>query len=128
MARKSTSKSGKANSGDFGVDFVSLRLSDADKAHLAEQAPSADDIVSSIVRCAEEGYKVSLSYVERSDSYVASLTTPINPDNGRKAALSGFGPTPDSALMCLFYKHYHIGNDGAWALAVDGKDSFGAFG
>ena len=130
MARnngKSDSKTGKTASGDFGVDFVSLRLSDEDKAMLSEAIPEAGDVLSDVVRMVEGGYKLSLSFVEKSDSYCATITSPTNPETGRKSALSGFGPTPDLALAVLAHKHYHLGNGGDWMLVVDnpGWELFG---
>ena len=130
MARnngKTGTKTGKTAPGDFGVDFVSLRLSDEDKAAFADAALDPADVLSDLVRMVEAGYKLSVSYVEKSGSFVATITSPPNLETGRRSALSGFGPTPDLALAVLAHKHYHIGNGGDWMLVVD-NPGWGMFG
>lgn len=114
MARKTATRKTKA--GDFGVDFVEVPLTADQKKELYEGTYTAEDLLNGMVHMVEAGFKVSLSYSERSSSYIATYTGPADVDTGRKAACSSHGPSVDVALAAAVYKWTVITDGGNWDL------------
>lgn len=101
---------------DFGVDFVTIRLSDAQKAEIKETPFSFEDLENALTRWVESGQKVSFTWGDRNGAIICTLTSKENPETKRKACVSSFGPDVITAAMVAWYKFAVLTDGGNWEL------------
>ena len=85
--------------------FINYSLTNADREWLAVADLSTEFPWSSLVEEVETGYKFSLSYDEKSSSYLASLTDRMSGGPHQNTCLTGRGSTPERAFCSLMYRH-----------------------
>lgn len=86
--------------------WVECPLTDHDKEHLRAEEFSAQEIIEGITALVSSGYKLSISFDERSDAVGAYLTAPKQGSSNRVVCLSARAPFLEAALAVLLYKHY----------------------
>lgn len=127
MATKRKATSTNKRSNDFGVDFVSFRLTEAEKKELHDNPPAEDAIFAEITRMVDNGFKFTLGFNERNQAYIATFTGPKDPTTGRKKAVSGFADDPTMACISAVYKCVQLTDGGNWDLN-EITNEWGSFG
>lgn len=117
----------RATRQDFGVDFLRIYLGKQEKAEIAAQDWKMEDTTHAVVSWVEAGYKVSLTYNEKNDSFICTLTSPTIPETGRKVGVSSFAPSVEEAVQVAWYKWSVVTEGGQWSLydAQEGFDRYG---
>lgn len=110
---------GKSNnngnkSGNFGVEFLNVPLAPDEKQALAEMEYDASDIEDWLVTMVEAGAKVSLTFSDRSDSYIATATHTEPGEGNRRVAYSGFGGSVGQSVQVLAFKWGKLTDAGGW--------------
>lgn len=96
--------------------FIDIKLSDDELEAGLLLWSDADELWDLVVQVMVEGYKVSLTRDEESDSFCASLTgKDCTPDNRSKTITAWFDTASD-ALRLVLYKHYVVAASG-WGAA-----------
>lgn len=95
------------------VQWVDVSLTTAQAADMKKVLHSADIIMDGLLKILESGYKMTLSWDARSNSYAAYII-PKDPkgDNGGKI-LSTRSASPLSAIRGAIFRHYYV-FDGHW--------------
>lgn len=107
MAKKSSGSAGVKKKSDLygGFSFITVRLSEDDKAWL-DAADCADEFpLSQLFSLAEEGYKFSLKEDAKNNTFVASLADIREGSDSHRRILSGRGSTALNAWFALAYRH-----------------------
>ena len=86
--------------------WVKAELSESEKADLKGREISEAELVDSLEGIIAAGYKISISYDERSDCVGAYLTAPKELFPGRTVCLSARAPSVGYAITVLLYKHF----------------------
>lgn len=86
--------------------FVSCELTVEDKKALREGAMSYEDAWEGLLDIIPEGYKLSVSWDEKNDTFTASLTAGKGTAGNAGWCLTGRGATFDGAVVSLAYKHF----------------------
>lgn len=122
MARGNAKSKQSKRPGSNEVEFVSIRLSDEDKAALAEKEPmTAHEFFGMCDTLVAEGYKISVSMQNNgSVNFTATCRDSGHVNEGK--ALSGWGDSVISAAMSFLYKHDDL-SGGDWAASAS-PDSF----
>lgn len=108
MARKNGSSSSNSQPPHR---FLDIRLNERQKDDLRgydleEEFPR--DMVDDLVR---QGYKYSLSYDPKNDTYIASLTDRLPGSAFQSTTLTGRGSTAANAHAALLYRHFVVANE-----------------
>lgn len=100
--------SNNSKSGDDYVlpSFVSCELSDAEKDKCRANLMEPDAILETLSDLAGNGYKITVSYDNRSDCVSAFLTATEGQRTNKGLAISSRAPDAQGALTVLFYKHF----------------------
>jgi hypothetical protein len=97
-------KSGGTN--DFGVEFVSIHLSDEDKDVIRHMDVDIEGIFGWIQRWLDDGYKISCSYDLHNSCFIFSMTggklCTVKENVGR--CLVSRGSSPEQAFFSCLYK------------------------
>lgn len=94
------------------TEWVSCELTEDEKNNLKSQEVSDAECVEALADIVAAGFKISISYDERSDCVGAYLTSPDKGPGGVTVCLSARAPLLSQALSVLFYKHYtKLGGD-----------------
>lgn len=86
--------------------FVSCELTVEDKKALREGAMSYEDAWEGLLDIIPEGYKLSISWDEKNDTFTASLTAGAGTGDNAGWCLTGRGASFDGAIISLGYKHF----------------------
>jgi hypothetical protein len=119
--RQKKKKTGSAS----GWTFVNVSLTRRDKEALQAWIDDNVDLWSEVLRQVDNGYKISLTWEERSDGFLATMAGRSCIPENRNRILSGRGRDPQGAVASVLYKHLHLSYDGIWP-GDDGLD--GEFG
>jgi len=107
-SKKAAPAGNSAGNGDKFGKFVVCNLSDEDKvsvkAHLYEDA----GVVGFLEACIHDGYKVSVSWDERSDCCAVFMTCTRQGSEDVGWTLSARGPDVCKAITVLAYKHIEL--------------------
>lgn len=109
---KSSKAKSKADEKEWG--FINYNLTAKDKSDLADMDYDTEFPNELAFAAVEEGYKFSLSYNAKNDTYVASLTDLQEASDYFKKTLSGYGSSPRKAFISLMYRHCVLAVDGDW--------------
>lgn len=94
------------------VGFIDLPLTEQQKiqfaAFEASEQPHLSDMLEGL---AAAGHKISLSYNEKNDTFVAALTGLLRPSRGGNETVSAFAGSLVRAMMLLCFKHYGLANE-----------------
>lgn len=88
--------------------WVKCELKESDKDDLQRRAVDAPELLSALGGIIEQGFKISISYDERSDCVGAYLTAPKEMFAGRVVCLSARAPDMARAVLVLLYKHFEV--------------------
>ena len=86
--------------------FVSCELTVEDKKALREGAMTYEDAWEGLLDIIPEGYKLSISWDEKNDTFTASLTAGAGTGGNAGWCLTGRGASFDGAIISLGYKHF----------------------
>lgn len=86
--------------------WVAADLSDEEREGLKRRSVPIEDTIKALAGLIEQGFKISISYDERSDCVGAYLTAPKAASKGRTICLSARAPTLEKALLVLLFKHF----------------------
>jgi hypothetical protein len=95
--------------------FINYDLSKADKEWLASADLDAEYPLALVCDLVAEGYKFGLSFDDRNQSYVASLTDRSESSTFYNSCLTGRGATALDAWCSLAYRHLHLAQ-GDWTM------------
>lgn len=96
------------------LGFVSIDLSDTDRASLAQLHFEAEDAFSFLEEMCDDGYKVTVSEDGAHSCYICSATGRTPDNQNRGYTLSGRGKTFLGSVASLAYKHITLCERGAW--------------
>lgn len=104
------SRAGKSAAGPSFPEtrWVKCDLSPDEKDDLKKREVSVTAVIASLADVIGEGFKISVSYDERSDCVGAYLTAPKESGLGGAVCLSARAPTLETALAVLLYKHFEV--------------------
>lgn len=105
--RTSPAKS-KAPTGFPQTRWVKCDLSEDQKNDLKQREISDTDTMGAVQGMLSEGFKVSISYDERSDCFGAYATAPKEAFGSGTVCLSARAPLLAQALSVLLYKHFEV--------------------
>lgn len=112
---KSTKGETRGNKSWTDYDFVTIDLSDAQKAHFkALTAEETDELSDSLGTLLELEYKVSFAGDNRNDCIIASLTCRREADDNYGYVLSSRASTWYEAMMLCAFKHLFCCENGVW--------------
>jgi len=106
---------GNANTGNTTeFEFIDTYLDKADEEWLEANSDVADEAVLSLIGEVEVGFKLSVSFDQRSSQYLASLTdnSAGSPNTGK--IRTARASTAFDALYALYYKLRYKSPDGVW--------------
>lgn len=118
---------GKKGNKRFSVEFVNISLNVDDKAALAESTLTSEELALSVFRLVDNGFKVSLGFNARTDSFIASITGQIPDTPNYKRCVTSHGSSAENALLALQYKYEVYCPDGEFP-SDDGNSFYGDFG
>jgi|SRR5215467_1595750 len=119
MATKSKSAStGQSFGTNLAFVFVNYDLTEGDKKSLKAANPSADQVLGTIVQLVKEGYKVSMSWDNRSDCVQAFLIGSSKECPNHGFILTSRAASAHKALASLLWKHTSV-FEGVWHDRVD---------
>lgn len=100
---------------DFNWDFVELKLTEKDKPKVQAFAKEYNgDCVEILADIVEIGYKVSISWVDKQNSYVVSVSgTDRSPDNQKQTITSWSGDIFEACAIAG-YKVLKLADDKLW--------------
>lgn len=101
-------------------EFVPCELSEAEIADALGQFSDGGVLWDLAVSTMQEGYKLSITYEEKSDSFCASLTGKNCPKPNQGKTLTGWYDDPSSALAVVLYKA-NVKLGGVWVNPDQGK-------
>lgn len=119
---------GKRNAKSTGFgDFwkVTVNLSANDKRRLGGLDLEAEFVLKDIFSAVEQGYKFSMSYSQKNDTYIATLTDKADDSPSKNGVLNGYGATPINSFASLLFKHRYI-LEGDWRSYKPDDSSDGA--
>lgn len=93
--------------------FINPYLSDADKAHLADNADSLIECVMELAGCVRDEYSLRVAFDRHSLRYNALLTCVADGIPNTGLILSVRGAAPTDALYALHYLHF-VKSEGLW--------------
>lgn len=88
----------------WDVDFINLHLTERQKVELAQWDESGEKCISILEELVSDGCKVSFSYDEGNDSYIATVTAPAPERGVRKRCFTSRGRSTLLALRCAAFK------------------------
>lgn len=103
--RPNTAKS-KASPTFPPTEWVSCELTEDEKKYLKSQEVSDSELLENVAAVLAAGFKVSISFDERSDCVGAYLTAPRGRNEAVTHCLSARAPFLQAALHVLLYKHF----------------------
>lgn len=86
--------------------FINCELTDAERDKCKNNLIEPSEIMETLSDLAGNGYKVTISYDNRSDCVSAFLTGTAGQRTNKSLALSSRAPDAQGALTVLFYKHF----------------------
>lgn len=92
--------------GNQWTEFVDIPLSEDDFDEIGKAFPDFDAVNEAVTELVEKGYRVSLSFNQGNDAFIASVTCKDteSPNNGK--TFNAFAGSWLEALQCALYKHY----------------------
>jgi len=119
MARK-----GAAAKKNFtAFEFIRCELNADDKKRVPEfvksQKNTYDDLVTEAL---QSGHKISLSFNETNDSFIASMSGKPDECVNANKCLTAHGKSPAMALWVVLYKHTQLFQSGVWYMDEEGED------
>ena len=101
-----STKTAQVNSGytQFVNVNVPAHMKDAARQYLRD----ADTFVTAVGDIVESGYRFGLSYDEKRDALIASLTCRREGDPNMGKTLTAFAPTWAEAMAVVLFKHYEV--------------------
>ncbi len=86
--------------------FVTCELTVEDKKSLREGAMPYEDAWEGLLDVIPEGYKLSISWDDKNETFTASLTAGAGTGDNAGWCLTGRGASFDGAVCSLAYKHF----------------------
>lgn len=112
----------KSNRFKSNIEFVTLKLTTADKEKFAEWAKTGEKKIFAMLDTLNEGgYKLSISPDFNNACVIASLTATDNSTHNNGLCMTSRGETVIEALLVACYKHFVIADEQDWLL-VAGKN------
>ncbi len=105
------------------VKFVPVRL-DADQKETFKSWEVAEgiDVGEMLTNLILDGYKISVSYADKSGSFVASVTCRTDDPPNRGLCITSHHETPYKALMVALFKHFVVLAETPWKEYATGSD------
>lgn len=89
----------------YDWNFVNIKLTAEDKPKLEKYAKEHKlDVVSALTAIASYGYKFSLSFVDDSNSWVASVSGSDRSKHNNKATMTSWSDDPAEAIFMAAFK------------------------
>lgn len=121
--RKKTSKKSKPKATDWKNRFVRFNLTKDDEKRLDELASRTDlNLGEWVLNQVADGYKFSLNEQADGSCYIASLVDRNEESDFFDWTLNARGADPETALICLLYKHT-ICFEGVWPAVEDASEN-----
>jgi hypothetical protein len=112
----------KSNRFKSNIEFVTLKLTTADKAKFDEWAKVGEKkLFPMLDELGEGGYKISISPDFNNACVIASITATDNSTHNVGLCMTSRGETIVEALLVACYKHFVLADGSDW-LAVAGKN------
>jgi len=119
MARKGAAA--KKNFPTF--EFIRCELNADDKKRVPEFVKSHKNVYDDLVTEAlQSGHKISLSFNETNDSFIASMSGKPDECVNEKKCLTAHGKSPAMALWVVLYKHVELFQASVWESADESED------
>lgn len=107
------------------VEFVPVRLNAEQKIAFVDfESKEGIDIGEMLTELILNGYKVSISYADKSQSFVASVTCRVDEAPNKGLCVTSHHETPYRALMVALYKHFVVLDKTPWKEYAEG-DTWG---
>lgn len=115
IKRRKTSKPTQNGNGFQDFEFVEMRLDASDKAQFqAYVSSSADELWDDLYTLIQAGYKLSVSYMDNNDCFIASLTCRSDGDPNYNRVLSSRSDSFIDAVLLGVYKTTVLCKDNHW--------------
>lgn len=105
------------------VEFVHIRLTDEQKKGYTnfclERGSDFGILLSELVL---DGYKLSLSYANKSETYVATIICRVDDHANSGLSVSSHHTKPYEAIMVALYKHFEVIGDTNWREFATGSE------
>lgn len=98
----------KVETGGDWLGFKAINLSTEDKERYAAWDVHDDDLWVLLADVVNSGYKLSLSFNEKNQTYIAAFTCKDNASPNNGFTISAFAQTWYNALRVLLFKHVVI--------------------
>lgn len=119
MARKNAAK----NKSFTQFEFVRCELNADDKKRVPEFVKSYKNSYDDpLTEALQSGHKVSLSFNETNDSFIASMSGKPDECINANKCLTAHGKSPAMALWVVLYKHVELFQSGVWEGTADDED------
>lgn len=114
----------KKKSANSWKGFIDCELTTEDK-YLLKTTDATHDYppLPTITKLVEDGYKFSLSFDKKNDTYIASLTDQDFASPTEGYTLTGRGGEPIKAITALLFKHFIKLEDG-WITPAEQDDDY----
>jgi hypothetical protein len=111
----------KDSTTDYGVTFVNVHLSDADKEALSQWDVSNEDLVAWLERTVDNGYKVSFSQDINNACHIVAITgkDTCSPPDNKGLCLMSRGSSLRHALYSAIFKTENYCIDGVFPLTAN---------
>lgn len=105
---------GQKNANSWEYSFLNIRLSSQDEKNLAAMDCATEYPIQRVFDLAHQGYKLSVNFDAKNQSFVASLADNDEHSPFYKHILTGRGATASDAWYALAYRHFDLAQ-GDWA-------------
>jgi len=112
--RQERKRKSKPKETERAFRFINHTLTTEQKNDLRSMDSSIEFPAEMVDALVGEGYKYSLSFDERNQSFVAAITDRDTASAFYNACLTGRGSTADNARVSLLYRHFHLAQ-GDWS-------------
>lgn len=102
----------------FDREFIRYELDKSQQADCKAWVVSADDILSTLDKLIDDGYKISVKFDDYNECYGCFMQLSTGEGTNHGYILTSRGSTAAKALKQLFYKHYQA-LDGDWTSAAE---------
>jgi hypothetical protein len=104
--------------------WVNIPLSDEHKNDLGTRVVNASELLAEISSLVVGGYSFSIRTNFEGTSIIASLTCATTGICNNGHGLSGYGTTPEDAILSLLYKHFTVASEDWTQFKTIGKSRF----
>lgn len=105
------------------IEFVSVRLNEQQKRDfVVYEKDEGIDLGEQLTNLILDGYKLSISYAEKTGSFVASVTCRSDDSPNTALCVSSHHETPYKAVLVALFKHFTILDQIPWKEYAKGDD------